>query len=156
MPIYPIYSLTFFPLNQLSLGFGTTNIIIPVERNPLSLESFVINVDGQEVILTLANKSQLGQDTDMEQSLHDSNTSVTDKGLHFGQQTSANLGSWVRITQWKEKRLIYFEGFSHKLATNLLYLLRSHHTPLSMLLKHHKARKVNNSDMWMDIQTHCS
>ena len=57
------------------------------------MESFVINVDGQEVILNLANKSQLGQDTDMEQSLHDSNTSVTDKGLDFGQQTSANLGS---------------------------------------------------------------
>ena len=67
--------------------------MIPVKRNPLTLESFVINVDGQEVILTLANKSQLGQDTDMEQSLHDSNTSVFDKGLDFGQQTSANLGS---------------------------------------------------------------
>ena len=57
------------------------------------MKSFVINVNGQEVILTLANKSQLGQDTNMEQSLHDSNTSATDKGLDFGQQTSANLGS---------------------------------------------------------------
>ena len=82
-----------FPLNQLSLGFGTTNLMTPVKRNPLTLESFVINVDGQEVILTLANKSQLGQDTDLEQSLHDSNTSATDKGLDFGQQTNASLGS---------------------------------------------------------------
>ena len=57
------------------------------------MESFVINVDGQEVILTLVNKSQLGQDTDMQQSLHDSNTSTTDKGLDFGQQTNANFGS---------------------------------------------------------------
>ena len=57
------------------------------------MESFVINVDGQEVILTLANKSQLGQDTDMEQSLHDSNISAIDKGLDFGQQTNANFGS---------------------------------------------------------------
>ena len=48
------------------------------------MESFVINVDGQEVILTLANKSQLGKDTNMEQSLHDSNTSAMDKGLDFG------------------------------------------------------------------------
>ena len=82
-----------FPLNQLSLGFGTTNLMIPIKRNPLTLESFVINVNGKEVISTLANKSQLGQDTDMEQSLHDSNTSAMDKGLDFGQQTSANLGS---------------------------------------------------------------
>ncbi|MCF6770711.1 reverse transcriptase domain-containing protein, partial [Corynebacterium parakroppenstedtii] len=55
--------------------------------------SFVINVDGQEVILTLANKSQLGQDTDMEQNSRDSNTSSTDKGLDFGQQPNVNLGS---------------------------------------------------------------
>ena len=67
--------------------------MILVKRNLLTLESFVIDVDGQEVILTLANKSQLGQDTDMEQSLHDSNTSAIDKGLDFGQQTNANLGS---------------------------------------------------------------
>ena len=65
--------------------------MIPVKRNPLTLESFLINVDGQEVILTLANKSQLGQDTDMEQSLHDSNTSSTNKGLDFGQQTNVVL-----------------------------------------------------------------
>ena len=64
--------------------------MIPVKRNPLTLESFVINVDGQEVILTLANKSQLGQDTDVEQNSHDSNTSSIDKGLDFGQQTNAN------------------------------------------------------------------
>ena len=57
------------------------------------MESFVINVDGQEVILTLANKSRLGQDTDMEQNSHDSNTSAIDKGLDFGQQTNASLGS---------------------------------------------------------------
>ena len=57
------------------------------------MESFVINVDGQEVILTLANKSRLGQDTDMEQNSHDSNTSAIDKGLDFGQQTNANFGS---------------------------------------------------------------
>ena len=57
------------------------------------MESFVINVDGQEVILTLANKSRLGQDTDMEQNSRDSNTSVIDKGLDFGQQTNANFGS---------------------------------------------------------------
>ena len=57
------------------------------------MESFVINVDGQEVILTLANKSQLGQDTNMEQSSRDSNTSATDKGLDFGQQANASLGS---------------------------------------------------------------
>ena len=57
------------------------------------MESFVINIDGQEVILTLANKSQLGQDTDMEQNSHDSNTSAIDKGLDFGQQTNANFGS---------------------------------------------------------------
>ena len=67
--------------------------MILVKRDPLTLESFVIDVDGQEVILTLANKSQLGQDTDMEQSLRDSNTSSTDKGLDFGQQPNANLGS---------------------------------------------------------------
>ena len=63
--------------------------MITVKRNPLTLESFVINVDGQEVILTLANKSRLGQDTNMEQSLRDSNTSSTDKGLDFGQKTNA-------------------------------------------------------------------
>ena len=57
------------------------------------MESFVINVDGQEVILTLANKSRLGQDTNMEQSSRDSNTSSTDKGLDFGQQANASLGS---------------------------------------------------------------
>ena len=57
------------------------------------MESFVINVDGQEVILTLANKSRLGQDTNMEQNFHDSNTSAIDKGLDFGQQTNANFGS---------------------------------------------------------------
>ena len=57
------------------------------------MESFVINVDGQEVVLTLANKPQLGQDTDMEQNSRDSNTSSTDKGLDFGQQPNANLGS---------------------------------------------------------------
>ena len=55
-----------FPLNQLGLGFGTTNLMIPVKRDPLTMESFVINVDGQEVVLTLANKPQLGQDTNME------------------------------------------------------------------------------------------
>ena len=94
MPIH-IYANTsnvlpnVFPLNQLSLGFGTTSLMIPVKRNPLTMESFVINVDGQEVVLTLANKPQLGQDTDMEQSLRDSNTSSTDKGLDFGQQTNA-------------------------------------------------------------------
>ena len=48
------------------------------------MEIFVINIDGQEVILTLANKSRLGQDTDMEQNFHDSNTSAIDKGLDFG------------------------------------------------------------------------
>ena len=58
--------------------------MILVKRDPLTLESFVIHVDEQEMILTLANKSQLGQDTDMEQSLHDSNTSVINKGLDFG------------------------------------------------------------------------
>ena len=57
------------------------------------MESFVINVNGQEVILTLAKKSQLGQDTNVEQSFHDSNTSAIDKGLDFGQQTNANFGS---------------------------------------------------------------
>ena len=93
------------------------------------------------MILTLANKSRLGQDTDMEQSLHDSNTTAIDKGLDFGQQTNANFVSLVRITQRKEKRLICFEGFSRKLETNLLSLIRSHHTLLSMLLKHHKAQK---------------
>ena len=67
--------------------------MIPVKRNLLTLENFVIDVDGQEVILTLANKSQLGQDTNVEQSLHDSNTSATDKGLDFGRQTNASLGS---------------------------------------------------------------
>ena len=67
--------------------------MIPVKWNPLTMESFVINVDGQEVILTLANKSQLGQDTNMKQSSRDSNTSSMDKGLDFGQQTNANLGS---------------------------------------------------------------
>ena len=77
--------------------------MIPVKWDPLTLESFVIDVNGQEVILTLANKSQLGQDTDMEQSLYDSNTIVMDKGLDFGQQTNANLGSWEWIIQWKEK-----------------------------------------------------
>ena len=82
-----------FSLNQLSLGFGTTNLVILVKQNPLTMESIVFNVDGQEVILTLANISQLGQDTDMEQSLHDSNTSAIDKGLDFGQQTNANFGS---------------------------------------------------------------
>ena len=56
MPIYPIYFPNHFPLNQLSLGFGTTNLVIPVKRDPLTMESFVINVDGQEVVLTLANK----------------------------------------------------------------------------------------------------
>ena len=70
------------------------------------MESFVINVDGQEVILTLANKSRLGQDIDMEQNSHDSNTSAIDKGLDFGQQANANFGSSVRITQRKEKHLI--------------------------------------------------
>ena len=67
--------------------------MILVKRDPLTMESFVINVDRQEVILTLANKSQLGQDIDMEQSLHDSNTSAMDKCIDFGQQTNANLGS---------------------------------------------------------------
>ena len=67
--------------------------MIPVKQDPLTMESFVINVDGQEVILTLANKSRLGQDTNMEQSSRDSNTSSTDKGLDFGQQANANLGS---------------------------------------------------------------
>ena len=62
MPIYPIYLPNLFPLNQLSLGFGTTSLMISVKRDPLTLESFVIDVDGQEVILTLANKSQIGQD----------------------------------------------------------------------------------------------
>ena len=57
------------------------------------MESFVINVDEEEVILTLDNKSRLGQDTDIEQNSHDSNTSVIDKGLDFGQQTTANIGS---------------------------------------------------------------
>ena len=57
------------------------------------MESFVINVDGQEVILTLANKSQLGQDTDMQQNSHDLSTSLIDKCLDFGQQTNANFGS---------------------------------------------------------------
>ena len=57
------------------------------------MKSFVINVDGQEIILTLANNSRLGQDTDMEQNSHDSNTSVIDKCLDFGQQTNANFGS---------------------------------------------------------------
>ena len=57
------------------------------------MESFVINVVGQEVILTLANKSQLGKDTDMEQNSHDLSTSSIDKGLDFGQQTNANFGS---------------------------------------------------------------
>ena len=57
------------------------------------MENFVINVDGQEVILTLANNSQLGQDTDVEQSLHDSNTSAINKGLDFGLQTNANFRS---------------------------------------------------------------
>ena len=80
-------------MNQLSLGFGTTNLMIPVKRNPLTMEIFVINVYGQEVILTLANKSRLGQDTNMEQSSHDSNTSSTNKGLDFGQQANASLGS---------------------------------------------------------------
>ena len=97
--IYLIYANTsnvlpnLFPLNQLSLGFGTTNLVIPVKRDPLTMESFVINVDGQEVVLTLANKPQLGQDTDMEQNSRDSNTSSTDKGLDFGQQPNANLRS---------------------------------------------------------------
>ena len=85
MPIYPIYVPKVFPLNQLSLDFGSTSLMIPVKRDPLTLEIFVINVVGQEMIFTLANKSQLGQDTDMEESLHDSNTSVVDKGLDFGQ-----------------------------------------------------------------------
>ena len=57
------------------------------------MESFTINVDGQEVVLTLANKPQLGQDTNMEPILRDSNTSSTDKGLDFGQQANASLGS---------------------------------------------------------------
>ena len=48
-------------MNQLSLGFGSTSLMIPVKRDPLILESFVIHVDEQEVILTLANKSQLAQ-----------------------------------------------------------------------------------------------
>ena len=88
-----MYYLTFFPLNQLSLSFGTTSLMIPVKRDPLTMESFVINVDGQEVILTLANKSRLGQYTNIEQSSHDSNTSSTDKGLDFVQQANASLGS---------------------------------------------------------------
>ena len=83
----------FFPLNQLSLGFGKTNLVIPVKRDPLTMESFVINVEGQEVVLTLANKPQLGQDTNMEQSSRDSDTSSTDKGLDFGQEANASLGS---------------------------------------------------------------
>ena len=66
MLTYPIRSLTFFPLNQLGLGFGTISLMIPVKRDPLTMESFVINVDGQEVVLTLANKPQLGQDTNIE------------------------------------------------------------------------------------------
>ena len=70
------------------------------------MESFVINVNWQEVILTLANKSQLGQDTDIVKNSHDSNTSAIDKGLDFGQQANAYFGSWVKITQRKEKRLI--------------------------------------------------
>ena len=70
------------------------------------MESFVINVDGQEVILTLANKSQLGQDTDVEQNSHDLSTSSIDKGLDFGQQTNANFGSWTKIIQRKDNRLI--------------------------------------------------
>ena len=40
--------------------------MIPVKRNPLTMENLVINVNGQEVVLTLANKPQLGHDTDME------------------------------------------------------------------------------------------
>ena len=97
--IYLIYSYisniypNIFPLNQLSLGFGTTNLVIPVKRDPLTMERFVINVNGQEVVLTFANKPQLGQDTNMEQSSRDSNTSSIDKGLDFGQQTKANFGS---------------------------------------------------------------
>ena len=67
--------------------------MIPVKRNPLTMESFVINVDKQEVILTLANKSRLGQDTNTEQSSRDPNTSSTDKGLDFGKQANASLGS---------------------------------------------------------------
>ena len=51
-----------FPLNQLSLGFGSTSLMIPVKRDPLTLESFVIHVDEHEVILILANKSQLAKD----------------------------------------------------------------------------------------------
>ena len=62
MPMYPILSPNLFPLNQLSLGFGSTSLMILVKRDQLTLESFVIHVDEQEVILTLANKSQLAQD----------------------------------------------------------------------------------------------
>ena len=67
--------------------------MIPVKRDPLTMESLVINVDGQEVVLTLANKPQLGHDSDMEQSSRDSNTSSIDKGHDFGQQANANFGS---------------------------------------------------------------
>ena len=87
--IYP----NLFPINQLSIGFGSTNLVIPVKRDPLTMESFVINVDGQEMVLTLANKPELGQNTNMEQSSRDSNTSSIDKGLDVGQQTNANFGS---------------------------------------------------------------
>ena len=67
--------------------------MIPVKRDPLTMESFVINVDEEEVVLTLANKPQLGQDTNIEQNSRDSNTSSTDKGLDFGQQPNASFGS---------------------------------------------------------------
>ncbi|MCF6792435.1 hypothetical protein L3H48_11035, partial [Corynebacterium sp. MC-05] len=60
--------------------------VFPYSLKDRAKASFVINVDGQEVVLTLANKPQLGQDTDMEQNSRDSNTSSTDKGLDFGQQ----------------------------------------------------------------------
>ena len=107
--------------------------MIPVKRDPLTMESFVINVDGQEVVLTLANKPQLGQDTDMEQNSRDSNTSSTDKGLDFGQQPNANLGSWVRITQWKEKHLILSEGFSRAIGNQFIIFVK---VSSSYTLKH--------------------
>ena len=106
--------------------------MIPVKRDPLTVGKLCNPCRWTEVTLTLANKPQLSKICDVQQSCHGSYTFVIDNDLDFGQQIKANLGSWERTTQWKETLNIYSEGVIHKLATNLLSLIRSHHSPLNM------------------------
>ena len=117
--------------------------MIPVKRNILTLESFVIDVNGQEVILTLAKKSQLGQDM-----RYGTKTSWF-KPIRDGQRSwlwpTNQCPSWIlRMNHSMEEKTlnILFEGFSDKLATNLLSLIKSHHPPLNI---HSKSiiRRVN-------------